>query len=60
MKEIRVGWLLGLHEDEDEEPRNGGIWFPESPSALADLRIIVESGCEACGTGTHWIERREA
>lgn len=32
---------------------------PDIPAVRRDLEIIVESGCEACGTGTHWLEERE-
>jgi hypothetical protein len=60
MKEIRVRWLLGLHEDEDGNPTDGGTWFPDTAENLRDLRIVVESGNEVAGTGTHWLEQREA
>lgn len=60
MTEIRVCWPMGLHESDDGQPIDGGLWFPDIPAVRWDLQIIVESGCEACGTGTHWLEEREA
>jgi hypothetical protein len=59
MKEIRVAWLFGLHEDDDGNPIDGGEWFPDTPEVRRDLRIVVEAGWEVAGTGTHWIEQRE-
>lgn len=60
MKEIRVRWLLGLHETEDGRPLDGGIWFPDTPENRRDAEIIIESGCEVAGEGSHWLEEREA
>src|ERR1700754_2902340 len=51
MKEIRVRWRLGLHEDDDGNPTDGGIWFPDSvrrPSAscreLSSTGVYVGEG----------------
>ena len=60
MIEIRVAWLLGLHENQAGEPTTGGVWFPDNEVNRHDLEIIVESGNEACGPGTHWLEERQA
>jgi hypothetical protein len=60
MIEIRVRSLFGLHEDDDGNPTDGGVWFPDTPENRRDLRIVVEAGCEVAGTGTHWLEQREA
>ncbi len=60
MKEIRVRWLFGLHEDEQGQPTDGGLWWPDTPDNRRDLTIIVESGCEVAGEGSHWLEEREA
>ena len=60
MIEIRVGWLFGLHENEQGEAINGGVWFPDTPANRRDLMIVVESGCEVAGPDTHWLEEREA
>lgn len=60
MKEIRVCWLLGLHEDDQGQPTDGGLWWPDTPENRRDLIIIVESGCEVAGEGSHWLEEREA
>jgi len=60
MKEIRVRWQFGLHEDAGGEPTDGGVWFPDTPPNRRDLLIIVESGCEVAGAGTHWLEERVA
>lgn len=60
MTEIRVAWPHGLHEDRSGKPTSGGAWFPDTPENRRDLTIIVESGCEACGPDSHWIEEREA
>lgn len=60
MREIRVGWLFGLHETEDGTPTDGGLWWPDTPENRRDLIIIVESGCEVAGPDSHWLEEREA
>ena len=60
MTEIRVGWPSGLHEDDDGQPIDGGLWFPDIPEVRRDLEAIVECGCEAYGPGTHWLGKREA
>jgi hypothetical protein len=60
MKEIRVGWRLGLHEDEDGNPIDGGLWMADSSAVRRDLMIVVESGNEATGERSHWLEEREA
>ena len=60
MLEIRVAWKFGLHENQAGEPTAGGVWFPDNEQNRRDLEIIVDSGNEACGDGTHWLESREA
>lgn len=60
MLEIRVAWPFGLHQNEADEPTAGGAWFPDNDENRRDLEIIVDSGNEACGGGTHWLESREA
>ena len=60
MKEIRVRWRLGLHEDDDSNPIDGGIWFPDSADNRGDLMIVVEEGNRVAGEGSHWLEEREA
>ena len=60
MKEIRVGWRLGLHSDEAGEPIDGGLWTADSPAVRHDLLLIVERGNQDFGAGTHWLEEREA
>ena len=59
--EIRVRWLLGLHENEDGNPTNGGTRLPDTPENRCDLRIIVERRCEIAGlelTGSNSARRR--
>jgi hypothetical protein len=34
--------------------------IPDTPENRRDLRIVTESGNEIAGTGTHWLEQREA
>jgi len=60
MREIRVRWHLGLHEDDQATASDGGIWFPDSPDTRRDLTIIVEEGNRTAGDGSHWLEEREA
>ena len=60
MREIRVGWPFGLHENEQGEPSDGGVWFPDTPANRRDLEIIVESGCEVAGEASHRLEERDA
>ena len=60
MKEIRVRWHFGLHENEQGTPTEGGIWFPDSPDNRLDLTIVIEEGNKVAGDGSHWLEEREA
>lgn len=60
MIEIRVRWLLGLHEEDSGKPTDGGIWFPDMPETRRELNIIVEAGNEFMGEGSHWLEERQA
>jgi hypothetical protein len=60
MKEIRLRWRLGLHEDDDGNPTDGGIWFPDSPDNRGVLTIVMEEGNRVAGEGSHWLEEREA
>ena len=60
MKEIRVRWLLGLHENDDGDPTDGGVWFLDSRDNRHDLMIVVEEGNRVAGEGSHWLEEREA
>lgn len=60
MVEIRLRWLAGLHEDDNGNSTNGGVWFPDTPTNRRDLEIVMEAGCETMGVGSHWLEEREA
>ena len=60
MREIRVAWPFGLHENQFDEPTDGGVWFPDTPDNRRDLTIVVEAGNETAGEGSHWLEEREA
>ena len=60
MKEIRVRWRMGLHEDDAGLPVDGGVWFPDSPDNRRDLMIIIDEGNRVGGDGSHWLEEREA
>ncbi len=60
MIEIRVAWPFGLHENQFDEPIDGGVWFPDTPENRRDVEVVVEEGNRACGQGTHWVEEREA
>jgi hypothetical protein len=60
MKEIRVRWPFGLHENDRGEPTDGGVWFPDTPEIRKDLTIVVQTGCEVAGEGSHWLEERDA
>lgn len=58
-KQIRVCWSIIGRTGTDGLPNNGGIWHPDTPEFRRDLQIVAESGNEAYGPGTHWIEERE-
>jgi hypothetical protein len=62
MREIRVRWTPGLHQDlsEERELTIGGTWFPDNERNRDDLTVIVESGNEVAGEGSHWLEERDA
>lgn len=58
MREIRIGWLIGLHETDDGTPTNGGNWLADTPKNRTDLAVIIEAGCDAAGPESHWLEER--
>ena len=60
MVEIRVAWNVIGRRNIVKEGINGGTWCLDSPENRKDLEIIVECGNEAYGSGSHWIEAREA
>ena len=59
MQEIRLRWSEGFRE-EDGSPKDGGLWHPDTPENRETLELLMESGNETYGPGTHWIEEREA
>lgn len=59
MKEIRVAWTLGLHENVGGDPISGGAWLPDTPAVREELEIIIAVSIESYGEGTHWLEERE-
>lgn len=60
MNEIRLAWNIVGRENLVNEPIEGGLWTPDNPEIRQELTIIMESGNEAYGPDTHWIEEREA
>ena len=60
MKEIRLRWHLGLHEGDDGNPTDGGVWFPDSLDNRRDLTIVMEEGNRVAGEGSLWLEERES
>lgn len=60
MKEIRLAWSIVGRENLIDEPIQDGLWCPDIPQNRLDLTIIMESGNEAYGPDTHWLEEREA
>ncbi len=58
-KQIRVCRSIVGRTGMDGLPKNGGVWHPDTPEFRGDLQIVVESGNEAYGPGTHWIEERD-
>jgi hypothetical protein len=60
MNEIRLAWSIVGRENLVNEPIQGGLWTPDNPEIRKELTIIMESGNEAYGPDTHWIEEREA
>jgi len=59
MTEIRVCWNVRTKTDQYGNVTDGGHWHPDSPGNREMLRIIVESGNEIYGAGTHWVAVRE-
>lgn len=57
---IRVACLFGLHQNQAGEPTTGGTWFPDNEVNRREVKLTVESGNEACRSGTHCLEEREA
>jgi hypothetical protein len=60
MKEIRICWRSDVIKHEEAERQHGGLWFPWTLERLATLRAIEEAGNEIFGSGSHWLEEREA
>ncbi len=60
MNEIRVAWNVIGRRSIAEEPIQGGLWDPDTPVNRATLVIVMESGNEAYGSESHWIEERQA
>jgi hypothetical protein len=60
MKEIRVRWLPGLHDDDEGNLADGGTWFPDAPATRQELTAIIQAGLDKSGAGSHWLEEREA
>jgi hypothetical protein len=58
--EIRVGWNVVGRRNSANKPIQAGLWQPDTPENRKALTIIAESGNEAYGTGTHWVEERTA
>jgi hypothetical protein len=59
MQEIRLRWSKGFRKD-DGSPNDGGVWHPDTPENRKTLELVMESGNETYGPGTHWLEEREA
>jgi hypothetical protein len=60
VNEIRLAWSIVGRENLIDEPIQAGLWCPDIPRNRQDLTVIMESGNEAYGPDTHWIEEREA
>lgn len=45
------------HED---QVRDGGLWTPATDELRRNYQIIADTGSEAYGVGSHWVEEREA
>lgn len=60
MKEIRVAWSVVGRKSIANEEIQAGLWHPKTEQTMHDMEIVRDSGNEAYGPGTHWIEEREA
>jgi len=58
MTEIRVACAVPDKHHRNGQPIDGWHWHPDSPANREMLRVIVESGNEIFGAGTHWVEVR--
>lgn len=58
--EILLGWSVVGRRNSANKPIQAGLWQPDTSENRKALNIIAESGNEAYGPGTHWIEEREA
>jgi hypothetical protein len=59
MKEIRVCRKGSDSSQPAIAVVRAGRWHPDSPGNREMLRVIVDSGNEIDGPGTHWVEVRE-
>jgi hypothetical protein len=60
LTEIRLGWNVVGRRARANQPIQGGLWQPDTTENRKALTIIAESGNEAYGPGTHWVEERTA
>lgn len=60
MMEIRLAWSIVGRTDPTGRPIQAGLWQPDNAENRRTLQVIADSGNEAYGPGTHWIEEREA
>ena len=56
MNEIRIYWNMPGRVDKSGQPVNCGHWHADTPSNRQMLEIILESGLEIYGAGTHWVD----
>jgi hypothetical protein len=61
MKEIRVRWTLGVHEElaDDIELTAGGTWASDTPENRRQAELLIRAGNEVSGKGSHWLEERD-
>jgi|GEM_PF-6613310 len=59
MMEIRICRKGGTSLDQEVDSIRVGPWHPDSPGNREMLRIIIESGNEIDGLGSHWLEASE-
>lgn len=57
--EIRVVSAVPDKHHQGGKPIDGWHWHPDSPANREMLQVIVKSGNEINGAGTHWVEVRE-
>lgn len=58
--QVRVYWRADVIHADDDYHHDEGLWAAATPQARREAHAICEVQNAVYGTGTHWVEEREA